>query len=86
MSSIQFSDEEMVKFLLKKGYEITEVDCWDSHNVYHNDVEYTDHKVEVAYKDLSLIDELTDENRNKVKEFSTERVFIREMRKCLLGL
>jgi len=81
-----FSDDEMRTFLHMKGYSFTEVDCWDSHNCYHNDVEYTDHKVEIAHKDDGLAKVLTDKRISEVENYSLEEVFQKEMRQALLKL
>jgi len=84
--TLSFSDFEMRTFLSMKGYKFTEVDCWDSHNMYHNDVEYTDHKVQIAHKDIRLVKELTDEHIRKAQDYSIDNVFRKEMQLCLLKL
>ena len=88
MSSLKiyFSVDEMRTFLSMKGYKFTDVDCWDSHNAYHNDVEYTDHKVQIAHKDVALATVLTDKRKGEVENYSVERVFLKEMKSALLKL
>lgn len=83
---VYFSDDEMRTFLSMKGYNFTDVDCWDSHNAYHNDVEYTDHKVQIAHKDDALATVLTDKNKREVEKYSFEEVFLKEMKSSLLKL
>jgi hypothetical protein len=78
--------EEMKSFLLRRGYTIEMVNCWDSHNVYHNDVEYTDHKVEIAHKNSDLVKKLTNTNVQIVTQFSVRNVFSDVFKKTLLEL
>jgi len=49
-------------------------------------VEYTDHKVQIAHKDIRLVKELTDEHIRKAQDYSIDNVFRKEMQLCLLKL
>jgi len=84
--SLYFSDSEMRTFLSMKGYNFAEINCWEMHSCYHNDVEYTDHKVEIAYKGESLVKELTDKRKGDVEDYSVKNLFYKEMKNCLLKL
>lgn len=47
---IYFDENEIIDLLTSKGYTIETVTGWESRTVYHNDVEFEDVPVLIAYK------------------------------------
>lgn len=84
MLNIYFTDDEMQKFLTKKGYHIEEIDTYRSENVYHNRVEYYDTKSIIAYKTRPKLKD--NEQRRVESDYGIEKVFSEELKKAILEL
>ena len=83
-----FSEEEIISFLKKNGYTIEEVETWENHSSYYNNVETVSLKVKVAFLskdeldgDLLLRDKYWIESK-----IGIERVFRNVIREKLLNL
>lgn len=85
MIELYFSQEEKERFLAKRYYIIREIEVWESHNVYHNDVEFSNTKIKVAIKN---IDELPKDGERSKTQYTIgiDIVFNRELKQALLNL
>lgn len=78
---INFTDEEMIEMLKGIGYQTDIINSWESRPAYHNDVEYIDRKVLIAFKEKPD-EEVLKANAYTLKEkFGIEKIFNNEVKK-----
>jgi len=85
---LYFTKEEMCDFLTKEGYTIETIKTWRSYNTYHNQVENTTYKVEVAYKGTFDVFNSVDGSYrdDSVTNYKVENVFKKVLKEKLLKL
>lgn len=89
MIDIQFSKEEMIKFILKNGqYQITTVKYTHTYTEYHNRIVEEERSIEIAYpSDIDIQNFLVGKSeRVHFDKWSIQSVFERELKSKLLNL
>ena len=88
MINLYFTNDEMIDFLQKRGYNIKTVKTWTSYNTYHNQVENS-YKEEV----IALRGELAEMNDPNgayrdisVEKYKLKSVFTNVLKLTLLNL
>jgi len=81
-----FSNEEMIQSLKRLGYSIETVKSWESRSVYHNNVEFDDKDVVIAFKEPPLKEDLTKDAYTISCKYGIEQTFRRELRDKILNL
>jgi hypothetical protein len=85
--SLNYSLEEMSDYLSKMNYIIEEINIYDSHSVYHNDIEIVEGTMMIAYKNEHPY---PNHKENSIRNTSIEHevflVFRDELRKAILNL
>ena len=73
---VTFSKGEMEYILRENGYAVESYKAWGSRSVYHNDVEFFDVNLDVAYKEFpDILIESVEESM--VQHLRVEKVFNR---------
>lgn len=83
--NLWFNEEEMIFFLKKKGFRITEIDSYRCESAYHNDVNIINMKLTIATDTKSPVIE-NDQIDSYYSKYLLENVFETELRKGLLRL
>lgn len=76
---LHFSEEEMIQALKSLGYTIEIVKSWESASAYHNEVEYVDKDVRVAFKVPPLHEHLTRDAYTVSLNYGIEKIFKDEL-------
>lgn len=78
----------MRNYLLKEGFQIKKIKTWKAYNTYHNQVDYNDIEVEVAFE--SDIDKFNDDSlshkSDTVDKYRLKEVFTNLLKIKLLSL
>ena len=85
--SLNYSLEEMSSYLYKMGYIIEEINIYDSHSVYHNDIEIVEGTMMIAYKNEHPYPNHKENSiHNSLIRDEVFLVFREELRKAILNL
>jgi len=86
--NLAFSDEEMTRFLERRGYTIEKVKTYESYRISHyDDLEYEDREVLIAYKDeRPSEDDLSGDMYSIRMRWGLKRNFQKEFYDALLNL
>ena len=85
--TLTYSLDEMILYLRIRGYTVEEINVYELHSVYHNDVEHEDGTMMIAYQgDHPYPNNIEKPVYNSLIKQEVFLVFRDELRKSLLNI